>query len=98
MIGKPPATDWAAQRATLVQRSRALRADLVADAQSLRPAFVVADAVRDGLHWLREHPLWLAGAVGLVALRRPRRALRWAWRWGARLWAVRGVWLQWLRS
>lgn len=98
MIFKPPATDWAGRRAALVQRSRALRAGLVADAQALRPALTAADAVRDGLHWLRAHPLWLAAAVALLALRRPRRALRWAWRWGPRLWAVRGAWQQWLRG
>lgn len=98
MIGEPPATDWVARRAALVQRSRALRAGLVADAQALRPAFTAADAVRDGLHWLRAHPLWLAAAVGLVVLSRPRRMLRWAWRWGPRLWAVRGAWQRWLRG
>jgi hypothetical protein len=98
MIGKPSRSEWAARRAVLVQRSRALRAGLVADAQALRPVFTAADAVRDGVHWLREHPLWLAGAVGLMALRRPRRALRWVWRWGPRLWAMRGAWQRWLRG
>lgn len=98
MIGKPHATDWAARRAALVQRSRTLRAGLAADAQALRPALAAVDAVRDGLHWLRAHPLWLAAAVGLVVLRRPRRALRWAWRWGPRLWAARGALQRWFRG
>lgn len=98
MSAAPGRADWTARRAALVQRSRALRAGLVADAQALRPALIAADALRDGVHWLRAHPLWLAAAVGLVVLRRPRRVLRWAWRWGPRLWAVRGAWQRLVRG
>lgn len=36
--------------------------------------------------WLRSHPEVPAGlAIGLVVLR-PKRAVRWVWRWGRRAW------------
>ena len=38
----------------------------------------LADRVRDGVHWLVEHPQWPLSAALILVVLRPRRALRWA--------------------
>ena len=89
---------WSERRATLqahqsqlVARSHALRERLAHEAQPLKRPLLIADQMRGGLHWLVAHPLWLAAAVALPIVLRPRRTaawgvkLWWGWRAGQRL-------------
>jgi hypothetical protein len=70
----------------LLIRSAELRVMLAQQAQVLQAPLAVADQVRAGVRWLRQHPQWPLGAALVLALRRPRRALGWAsrlwWGWG----------------
>jgi hypothetical protein len=77
-----------ARRGQLVARSQALRERLVQEALPLERPLALADRVRDGARWLVAHPQWIAGAVALPLLLRPRRVLGWALKlwWGWRLW------------
>lgn len=70
-------------------RSAELRVKLASDALALRRPIALADRCYQGWLWLRERPHWLLGGAGgmvtVLALRRPRRLLRWAasglWAW-----------------
>ena len=77
-----------ARRERLRLRSAELRLRIAGDAQVLRSPLALADQVRSGVHWLRTHPEWPLGALVMVVIVRPRRALRWAGKlwWGWRLW------------
>lgn len=70
----------------LLLRSARLRQDLSANLNTWRPALASIDRLRAGLQWLQDHPVWPLGAVAVVALLRPRRAITWAsrlwWAWG----------------
>ncbi len=72
--------------ARLTQRSARLRDDVARDVQVLRQPLAYADKARDAVDWLVLNPLWPMAAVTVLALLRPRRALRWAgtlwWGWG----------------
>lgn len=70
------------RRESLVVRSAELRLVVAGQATVLRGPLALADSVRAATNWLRGHPEWVAGAVLVTALLRPRRTLRWA----ARLW------------
>lgn len=59
-------------------RSAELRVTLAHQAQDLKIPLAVADQVVTGVQWLRQHPLWPLGTLALLALKRPRRILRWA--------------------
>ena len=75
----------------LLIRSAELRVTLAQQAQVLQAPLAVADQVRAGTQWLRQHPQWPLGAALVLALKRPRRALGWA----SRLW---GGWRVYLRA
>lgn len=62
----------------LLLRSAELRVTLAHQAQALRSPLALADQLRAGVHWLRQHPVWPLAALVLLALRRPRPLLRWA--------------------
>jgi hypothetical protein len=64
------------RREQLLLRSSQLRADWSQQVQCLRAPLRLADRARDGVQWLVEHPQWPLGAVLLVVVLRPRRALR----------------------
>jgi hypothetical protein len=66
------------RREQLRSRSAALRMDWAQQVQGLRQPLRVADRVRDGVHWLVEHPQWPLSAALILVVLRPRRALRWA--------------------
>ena len=70
----------------LLVRSAVLRTTMAHQAQALKPPLAVADQVRAGVQWLRQHPLFPLAALALLALQRPRRILgltaRLLWGWG----------------
>lgn len=74
------------RRQHLQARSALLRDRLAQQAQPLAAPLALADTLREAWRWLKRHPeVPLAGAA-VLALLRPRRALRWAgrlwWAWG----------------
>ncbi len=91
----PRASVLARRREMLVRRSAHLRERIGEDLQALQPALSWADRLQDAWHWVREHPLAVAGGLGTLALWRPRRTLglglrAWsAWRMLRRLGALR---------
>lgn len=70
----------------LLIRSAELRVTLATQAQVLKAPLAVVDRARARVQWLRSHPQWPLGALGLLAVLRPRRTIRWAtrlwWGWG----------------
>ena len=77
-------------------RSHALRERLAHESQPLQHPLALGDQVRDGVRWLKAHPLWIAGAVALPLILRPRRAAGWGvklW-WGWRAWRRLAAWLR----
>jgi len=66
----------------LLVRSAQLRLVLSNQAQVLQRPFALADQAQSGLQWLYRNPQWPLGALVLVVLVRPRRAIV----WGGRLW------------
>jgi hypothetical protein len=73
----------ALKRERLVERSRALRREAVAQSAALEPMLRVGDRIRSGADWVRANPGTVAAFVVGIAVIRPRRA----WRWGMRLWS-----------
>lgn len=85
------------KRERLLVRSAELRLAVGRQAQALQTPLAIADQVRAGVGWLRRNPEWPLGALVVLVVLRPRRALRWAsrawwswrlWRKAARLWTV----------
>lgn len=94
-MGQTQRDQLARRQQQLLIRSAELRVTLAQQAQALQTPLAVADLVRGGTQWLRGHPQWSLGALGLLALRRPRRILRWAPRllWGWQLFQRARDWL-----
>ncbi|ROZ71246.1 YqjK family protein [Ramlibacter sp. WS9] len=72
----------------LAARSQMLREQLAQDSMALERPLAIADQLRGGAHWLISRPWWIAAAVALPIVLRPRRAAAWGvklW-WGWRLW------------
>ncbi len=71
----------------LLLRSAELRRSLKEQAQVLRRPLALADAAQSGVQWLSRNPVWPLGAVTLLLVLRPKRALAWAgrawWAWKA---------------
>lgn len=82
MINRQRAVDLALHQRQLQLRSTELRLRFADDAQALAPPLRLADRVHAGWRWLRAHPEVPLAAIVVVAVLRPRRALR----WGLRLW------------
>jgi len=68
-----------------------LRDRFAGHARGLEPAFGAADALRDGLTWLRQRPAIPLGIFVAVLVARPRAA----WRWGRRAFVA---WRGWRRA
>jgi hypothetical protein len=81
-MGRQRDQELARRHQQLLVRSAELRVALAHQARVLQTPLALADQARAGLHWLRAHPQWPLGALLLLAVTRPRRALRWA----SRLW------------
>jgi len=79
----------------LLARSAALRLRLANQAQVLQAPLAVIDQARAAAQWLRGHPQWPLGALVLLAVLRPQRAMRWASRllWGWSLYQKMQQWL-----
>jgi hypothetical protein len=94
---RQPETELAARKQQLLIRSAELRVTLAHQSQTLQGPLTWADQAVSGTRWLRNHPQWSLGALLLLAVLRPRRALAWAgrlwWGWGlyqrARSWLAR---------
>ncbi|WP_298923473.1 YqjK family protein [uncultured Ramlibacter sp.] len=76
------------RQAALRARSDILRGRLGEQTSVLERPLALADRARSRLHWLAEHPQWLALPAALAAAARPGRALGWALKgWSAwRMW------------
>lgn len=86
----------AARKQALLIRSAELRVLMTQHGRELQAPLAVADQAVAATQWLRAHPQWVAGALLLVAVLRPRRALGWASRlwWGWGLYRKARSWLQ----
>ncbi len=82
MINDRRALVLAHRQRALLMRSVALRAQFAADLQVLAPPLRLVDHVQAGWRWLRANPAAPAALLVVLAVLRPRRALR----WGLRLW------------
>jgi hypothetical protein len=76
------------RRARLLARSAELRMAVGQQAEVLRTPLAVADQVRAGAAWLRQHPEWPIGVLVVLLIVRPRRVFRWSSRlfWGWQMW------------
>jgi len=86
----PRDEELARRQQELLVRSAALRVILGQQARILQAPLGLADQVRAGVQWLREHPLWPLASILLIALTRPRSSMRWA----SRLWMARDLYRQ----
>ncbi len=92
----PRQLELSLRRQRLQLRCAEQRDALVRGAKRLAPAFAAADAVREGVDYLKAHPQWVAALVVVTLLWRPWGVLRWgrrgylAWRGWRR---IRG-WLE----
>jgi hypothetical protein len=86
----PRDEELARRQQELLVRSATLRVTLGQHARVLQTPLGVADQVRGGVQWLREHPLWPLASLLLITLTRPRRSMRWM----SRLWMVRDLYRQ----
>ena len=73
-----PAIDILLGRERLLALCAAQRDELVVLTQELAGPIKVADRAIDGVRYLRDHPLVLAGAVGLLAVMQRRGMWKWA--------------------
>jgi hypothetical protein len=58
-----------------IWRSAQLRGELIVQSEVLVVPFAQADRVKDGLVWLRRHPVYLAALVAVAVAIKPRNAL-----------------------
>lgn len=95
--GRPPPSRerqlWHRQQ-RLLTRSAVLRERLGTDLATLQAPLALADSAVAAGRWLDGHRELVGAGALLLALRRPRRALRWVgrgwalWRAGRRLWPL----------
>lgn len=76
-MSHPRLNELARRQQQLLVRSAVLRATMAHQAQALKPPLALADQVRAGVQWLRQHPLLPLAAVALLGLKRPQTILRW---------------------
>ena len=78
--------DLVLRQQLLLVRSAELRFTLSNQAQVFKRPLTVADQAQTGVQWLYRNPLWPLGALLLLVVLRPRRAillggrLLWAWK------------------
>jgi hypothetical protein len=77
-VATPDRDEVLRRREQLLLRSGQLRNDWSQQVQVLRAPLGVADQARAATQWLVQHPEWPLGALTLMVVLRPGRALRWA--------------------
>jgi len=82
----PRLVDFALKKQRLQIHADMQRADMVRRIEGIEPVLDIADRVRDGLRWTREHIPVLASLVMILALLKPKATFRMG----------RRVWLGWL--
>ena len=65
-----------AHRARLLQRSAALRQRAATELQHMQPALAKGDRLLQAAAWVRRNPMYLVGALAVLAVLRPRAMLR----------------------
>jgi len=68
------------RRSQLQQRSTLLRDRLAVHAKAVQPLMEIAETALTTGRWVRRNPWVFALMAATVLLRRPRSALRWAWK------------------
>ena len=77
-----------ARRTRLLQRSAALRLRASGELQQMEPALAMGDRLLQAGTWLRRNPVYLAGAVAVLVVLKPRAVLGTA----KRAWSVWQSW------
>ena len=80
--------DLLARQNRLLQRSAALRLRAAAELQQMGPVLAVGDRLLQAGTWLRRNPVYLAGAVAVLVVLKPRAVLGTA----KRAWSVWQSW------
>ena len=80
--------DLQARQNRLLQRSAALRLRASTELQQMEPALAIGDRLLQAGTWLRRNPVYLAGALAVVVVLKPRAVLGTA----TRAWSV---WQRW---
>ena len=70
--------DLVLRQQRLLMRSVELRSNLTDQAQVFKRPLAVADQARAALQWLYRNPQWPLGALVVVAVLKPRRAIIWS--------------------
>lgn len=87
----PKRVELALRRQQLEWRIAAQRQEVAQAVAGLAPLFAAADALQAGLRQIKAHPEWVAAALAVLVVVKPRTAWRWArrafvaWRLGGRL-------------
>jgi hypothetical protein len=71
-----------------------LRQQASCELQKMEPVFVVGDRLLQGWIWLRRNPVYLAGALAVVVVRKPRAVLRTT----VRAWTLWQSWKSWQKA
>jgi hypothetical protein len=74
--------ELALRQQRLLLRSAKLRLNLTDQVQVFKRPLAVADQTQASLQWLYRNPQWPLGALLVLVVLRPRRAIV----WGSRLW------------
>jgi hypothetical protein len=80
--------DLLARQNHLLQRSAALRLRATAELQQMEPAFALGDRLLQAGTWLRRNPVYLAGALAVLVVLKPRAVLGTA----TRAWSIWQSW------
>jgi len=80
--------DLRARTNRLLQRSAALRLRASAELQQMEPALAIGDRLLQAGTWLRRNPVYLAGALAVVVVLKPRAVLGTA----KRAWSIWQSW------
>jgi hypothetical protein len=67
--------DLHARTTRLLQRSAALRLRASAELQQMEPAFALGDRLLQAGTWLRRNPVYLASALAVLVVLKPRAVL-----------------------
>jgi hypothetical protein len=82
------ARDLLARQNHLLQRSAALRLRASTELQQMEPALAMGDRLLQAGTWLRRNPVYLAGALTVLVVLKPRAVLGTA----ARAWSIWRSW------